>query len=178
MRRSEAAVRYARALFQIARNQDRLPDMDRELEILAASLKQHPDILRLMLNSALTDEAKEGFLNSVLGRSASPLLMNFLKVLLKKNRFVELPAVQQEFRRFYAQNQGRQDVKVITAVPLSAENTKRLQALLEKKRSAKIHVHAVHDPAILGGMILRFDNQQLDASYRNKLRALSQALLA
>ena len=178
MRRSEAAVRYARALFEIAGSQNCLADMDLELETLAASLKKHPAILRLMLNSALTDQAKEDFLNRVLGHSASALLMNFLKVLLKKSRFFELASIQYEFRRFYAHKQGLQEVKVITAVPLSSENKNRLQALLEKQRGAKIRMHPLHDPGILGGVILRFDHQQMDGSYRSRLAMLRQQLLS
>ena len=114
----------------------------------------------------------------MLGHSISPLLMNFLKVLLKKKRFAELESIQLEFRGFYEKKQGVREVKVITAVPLSSENKNRLQAMLEKKWNATIRMAAHFDPQILGGMILRFDNQQIDGSYRNRLEMLRQQLLS
>ena len=178
MKRSEASIRYARALFQIAQDKKVLADMDRELETLCTVIKKHPAILRLVLNSALSNEEKEGFLSRVLGHSASPLLINFLKVLIKKNRFSELESIQLEFRRFSEQKQNIREVKVISAVPLSSENKNRLQSRLEKQMNAQIRLSPVLDPDILGGLILRFDNQQIDGSYRSRLAMLRQQLLS
>ncbi len=178
MRCSEASIRYARALFELAQGKNVVAEMDRELEALGAIIKKNPSILHLVLNSAISNEEKEGFLSRVLGQTVSPLLMNFLKVLLKKNRFKELESIQLEFHSFHEKKQGIQEVKVISAVPLNSENKNRLQTMLEKQWNTKIRMSSVLDPKILGGLILRFNNQQIDGSYRNRLEMLRQQLLS
>ena len=178
MRSSEAAVRYARALFEIAQERNTLADTDRELETLGGIVQSQPAVLALVLNSAVSRPQKEDFLSRILGSSTSGLLLNFLKVLIKKNQFQELVSIQREFRRFYQKKQGIRDVKVISAIPLSDANQDRIKTLLEKQWKTKIRMQPVLEPEIVGGLIIRFDNQQIDGSYRNRLQMLRQQLLA
>lgn len=180
MKRSEAAVRYAKALFGLAEEKKLLNEVDGEFAAFAQSAAAQPAVLRLVQNPVISSAEKETFIEQIAGKGseASRLLLSFLKVLLHKKRFSELPGIQAEFHQLVESAQGVQEVRVITAVPMTEPHQNRLSAHLAKKLDAKIRMIPEIRPEIMGGMILRFGNQQINASYRHRLETIRQRLLA
>jgi F-type H+-transporting ATPase subunit delta len=105
-------------------------------------------------------------------------LINFLKVLIKKNRFWEFPLIQETYHKLYERNRRVEEVIVISAVALSEENTSRLHGLLEKKFNYNVRLISKINPTLIGGMILRFGGNEINASFRSRLDALEQILTA
>ena len=177
----KAGIRYARALFGLAAEGRELDEIEREFIRVRGLVEHHPEITHLVLNSTISAGEKEDFIEKVLsekGRRFSPLLLNFLKVLIKKRRFKELVVVQEEFHRLYERKKGIREVRAITAVPLSRVNEDKLRAVLKKRLQSEIRLVTETDPDILGGLILRFDDGEIDASFRSRLAELKQKLMA
>ena len=178
MKRSEIAVRYAKALFEIAEEKGSLDVVNQELKAFTDALNKNPAVLKLVHNSAVSAEAKERFLEKILNGKSSPLLLQFLKVLLHKKRLAQLESIQLEFQRLCEEKQGIKEVQVISAVPLSESFKGRLAAHLSKSLKTKINMLSEVRPKILGGIILRFGHHQYNASFRNRLETIRQRLLA
>jgi len=177
MKRSEIAVRYAKALFEVAEERNCLEVINQELEAFSKAVSQNPVVRKLILNSAISTDQKESFLEKILGGKASPLLLDFLKVLLDRKRFSDLSNIHIEFHRLYEQKQGIKEVSVISAVPLNDSFKSRLTAHLGKTLGAKIRMLSEVNPKILGGIILRFGHHQYNASFRHRLETIRQRLL-
>ena len=177
----KAGIRYARALFALAGERRELEEIEKEFIRVRALVERHPEITHLVLNSTISSGEKEDFIDKVLtekGRPSSALLLNFLKVLIKKRRFKELTAIQEEFHRLYEKKQGIREVRAITAIPLSRANEDKMRMVLKKRLQSEIRLVTEIDPGILGGLILRFDDGEIDASFRNRLHELKQKLMA
>ncbi len=174
---SKAVVRYARALFNLAESQKELEAVEKDFFKVRQLVNQYPEISHLVLNSTISQAEKEDFLEKVLPADLSKLVLNFLKVLIKKRRFNELAWIQKEFHRLYEKKAGMQEVKVVTAVPLTKSNQDKLIQTLKKKLQCDVRLVTETQPEILGGMTITFDGTQIDASYKTRLEALKQKLM-
>ena len=173
-----AAHSYSQDLFDLAEKQNQLDKIDDQLIAARRLIERHAEISNLVSNSTISLTEKEDFIGKIVSQDTLPLLINFLKVLVKKNRFRELPMIQEAYHKLYERKRRIEEVTVISAVPLSEENTAKLQGLLEKKFNYTVQLIAKINPKIIGGIILRFGGHEINASYRSRLDALHQILTA
>lgn len=169
--------RYARALAALAERENQLDRLEKELSEAVELIHRHPEISHLLMNATLSREEKEDFVEKILPEGFSQLLMNFLKVLIRKRRFQDLASIRDKFHRLYEEKKGIQRVRVQAPVPLSEVLQERLRRVLEKKLNRKVYLETAHEPEILGGLILDFDGTQIDGSFRTRLQELKQRLL-
>lgn len=173
-----AILRYARALFNLAQERQDLEQIEKDLSKIRELVKQYPEISHLVLNSTISLTEKEDFIEKIFPADISRLVIHFLKVLIKKRRFQEFPLMQEEFHRLYQKKQGVRGVTAITAVPMSPKSEERLLQVLKHKLKSEIRLLTQTDPLLLGGLILRFDGMEIDASYKNRLEQIRQKLMA
>ncbi len=173
-----AAHRYSKALYELAEKQGQLDKIDDQLIAVRQLIEKHAEISNLVSNSTISSAEKEDFIGKIVPQDTLPLLVNFLKVLLKKKRFRELPLIQEAYHKLYERKRRVEEVTVISAVPLSGENASKLQGLLEKKFNYNVRLISKLNPKLIGGMILRFGGHEINASYRSRLDALQQILTA
>lgn len=173
-----AVHRYTKALFELAEQADQLDKIDDQLIGLCRLVVTHPEIHHLVSNSTIAQAEKEDFIGKVVPADTLPLLVNFLKVLIKKGRFWELQSIQTEFHRSYERKRRVEEVTVVSAVPLSDETTAKLEKILKQKLHLDINLIAKTDPKMIGGLILRFGGNEINASFRARLENLHQLLTA
>lgn len=169
--------RYSRALFGIAKEKGVLEEVEQDFERIRTLYEQHHEIANLVSNSTVSFAEKEDFIEKVFPTDASKILIQFLKVLVKKRRFRELPAIQEEFHHLFEEARGIREVEAIASHPLPEPHWNRLRTILEKKTGLKIRLVTKVDPKILGGLILRFNGVEMDASFKNRLETIRQMLL-
>ena len=177
MKDHRAGVRYARALFILAEESGQVERTEKELAQAAERVERYPEISHLLRNNTISREEKEDFLEKILPSGFSPLLINFIKVLVKKGRFAELALIREKFHKFYEEKRGLKRVRVETAVPLDKVLQERLRKVLEKRLARTVYLETEVNPEILGGLILDFDGTQLDGSFRTALHELKQRLV-
>lgn len=177
MKEYRASIRYAQALLASAEKGDLLERIEKELAEAAALVGRYPEILHLLMNATISVEEKEDFIGKILPPGFSNLTVNFLKVLIKKRRFQDLPLIQERFHRLYEEKNGIQRVRVHSPIPLDEALRGNLKQALEKKLRKKVYLETAIDPEVLGGLILDFEGTRLDASFRSKLYELRQRLL-
>lgn len=171
-------LRYAQALFGLAEKAGTLERMEKELLEAKALVERYPEVSHL-LKTTLSREEKEDFVEKVsLPEGFSNLLVNFLKVLVRKHHFQELGLIQEKFHRLYEQGKGLQRIRVKSPVPLDETVQEKLRRALEKKLRRTVYLETAVDPEILGGIILDFDGTQIDGSFRTVIHELKQKLLA
>ena len=173
-----AVSRYANALFQFAKAKKELEKIDKYFLEIRNLVSRHPEISHLLLNSTISRTEKEDFLDKIVPSKISRTLLHFLKVLIKKRRFQELLPIQEEFHRLFEKSQGVQEVTAISTTPLSASNERKLCSVLKKKLRSEIRLIPKTDPKLIGGLILRFDGTEINASFRDRLHEIRQKLMS
>jgi F-type H+-transporting ATPase subunit delta len=174
---SLAASRYARALLFLAEERGELEQTDRCFAEVRKVVERHPEISHLVLNSTISLEEKEDFIEKVFPVATTKLVLHFVKVLIGKRRFCEIVEMQENFRRLYEIKQGIQEVTVVSAVPLPDTTVQKLKMILKHKLAAEIRLVQQTDPKILGGLILRFNETELNGSFLGRLEKMRQQLL-
>ena len=171
-----AAQRYARALFEIARDLRRDEEIEAELETLSAAMKADPAIERFLSNPGLSLEDKKKFLGRLYRESSNEMLLNFFLVLFEKNRFYLIHDIALEFKRVADEAQGQGVAEIRSAVALKPEAQKAIVNRLEKIAGYKITVKSVVDPALIGGVAVKVRNKVIDDTVSNKIQTIKKEL--
>ncbi len=171
-----AGLRYARALFGLAEESNQVERIEDELGQALELVVRYPEISNLLMNTTLSREEKEDFIEKILPADFSSLLVNFLKVLVRKGRFQDFLLIREKFHRLYEEKKGLQRVRVKSPIGLDEITKDRFRHVLEKKLGLKVYLETKVEPELLGGFVLDFDGTQIDVSYRTALFELKQAL--
>ncbi|MFA6600508.1 MAG: ATP synthase F1 subunit delta [Candidatus Omnitrophota bacterium] len=177
MNHPDAAHRYAHALFALALRKDRLDAVEEDFSALMRVLADQREAGRIMASPVVPFSGKERLADGIAGGRGT-LLADFLKVLVLAKRFSELSGIRKEYHRLFEKHKGIREVEAITAVKISEVNRTRLDAALRKKLRAQIHLICRTNPRIVGGLVLRFDGQEIDSSYQTYLAGIRQQLTA
>lgn len=165
---------YAQAVFEIAKQDKSFDVWSQSLEALSCAVSNE-QFLNMLLK-ATTQEAAAKMLVELLGDLLDQKGQNFVYVLGENNRFEVLPEIYQEFVRLRDEYLKVKAVEIISARPLSAEDTKAIVQKLEQKYQASISVTTRIDPGIMGGLIIHIGDEVIDASVRTNLSRLSSTL--
>jgi len=175
---SVVAIRYAAALFEVGEEENCLDSLWEELLQLRAVMEENPDYLKLLQAPMLPKEEKLRLLSGVFEGKLSTYARNFLEILTVKGRMDHFYQVMEEFKTLYHQKNNIQEAVAVTAVPLNEELAGKLTAKLEEMTGKKILLENRVDPSILGGVVIKMDNDQIDASVRSRLEGLRRQISA
>lgn len=172
---SAAAKRYARAVFELARDggdveawRGRLASVS---EVFAI-----PEMHALLANRALPAEQRARLLTEVAGDALDGEAQNLARLLLENGRVAEAAGVLEEFDRLADAAEGRVRATAVTAVELDEAERRRLERDLAERFAGKVRLETQVDPEILGGLVLRVGDHLVDASVRTRLQQLRRRL--
>lgn len=167
---------YATALFEAAREQDRLAPVRDELAQIVEAEAEVPDLRELLRNPQLDPRARAGAFEDLLS-GGEELLRNFLLVLSDKGRTGSLEEIAREFERLNAEHEGIVHAELTTAVELSDEEAQMLLQQIEQASGRKVEATRSVDPDLIGGIVLQVGSHRLDASVRGRLERLRRELV-
>jgi len=166
------AKRYARALFQAGVENDAVDELYDELHDFQKLLKEQGYLRAYFITPEIDRENKIEKMNQLFSEKVHPLFLNFIKVLIYKNRHRFYNDMVQQFETFYDQEKNRIKASVTTAVPLNDELKAKIKSILSETLSADIILEEKVDTDILGGLIVETQGKVLDNSVRRKLNAI------
>lgn len=167
---------YARALFDAAREQERVAQVREELGDFVAATEQVPELAALLENPEVDRGAKAAALGELLA-DADELVRNFLLLLVEKGRIAGLAEIHRELERLVAIEERRLEVELTTAVELSDEEAGEIVAEIERAAGRRLEATRRVDPDLIGGLVLQVGSLRVDASVRGRLRKLRHDLL-
>jgi F-type H+-transporting ATPase subunit delta len=177
MRVSAAARRYARALFALAQEAQRVPEVRREIEQMNELLTGSSELERALL-SPLHPVAERRALLSALGvrLGSSDLLRHFLAFLVDQRRLIDFAAIAAEYARLADAAAGRARAEVVSAAPLRDEQRERLRRALAERTGQEVELDLRIDPSLLGGAVATIGGLVFDGSLRQQLAQLRSTL--
>ena len=167
----EVARVYAEALFEVARDGDKLDEVRDELSQFTDAIEHDRDLQTFFFSPYFSStEKREGI--SLILSGAEPELVNFLELLAEKHRMPAIFRIRRRFEDLWAEANRRLDVRLVSATELDPELVKRVVDEIERRTDRSIDLETEVDEGILGGIVLRVGNMVLDASLRGKLDRL------
>jgi F-type H+-transporting ATPase subunit delta len=167
----EIARVYAEALFDVAKEKDKLDRVYEELNQFAEALAGDRQLQIFFFSPYFSSaEKREGLERAVSG--ADPEFVNFLELLIEKHRMPLIFRIQRQFEERWKEENRKLDVTVTSAVELDPKVIERAGAEIEKQTGRSVELRSAVDEDILGGIVLQVGNMVLDASIRNRLDKL------
>jgi F-type H+-transporting ATPase subunit delta len=167
---------YARALFDAAKDRDRLARVREDLGDFVAAVEEVPELRSLLRDPVLDPKEKAAALDSILG-GVDELVRNFLLLVAEKNRTAQIEEIAHEFDRLVAAEERRLEVELTTAFELSDKEAKSIVAQIEKASGRQVDATRSVDPELIGGLILQAGSMRVDASVRGRLNRLRHDLV-
>jgi len=169
---------YAIALLGAAEDAGRTRQALDEFDVLVADvLPRHPKFDAILASNLVSPEEKTGIIDRVLGGVASPLFVNFLKVVARHGRLDCLRAIRRRTGELYDRQRGRIRVQLTTAAPLSSDQAGRVAANLRDALGGEPVVEQIADPELIGGAVLRIGDTVYDGSIANQLKVVRQQMI-
>jgi ATP synthase F1 delta subunit len=172
---AEAARVYAEALFEVGRDRGRLDALHEQLGALADAVAADRDLQVFLFSPYFTStEKRDGARRAISG--AEPELLNFLELLIEKQRMPELFRIRRELDELWKRENRRLDVTVTSAVELDPAVVARIGEEIERQTGERVELASRVDDEILGGIVLQVGNMVLDASIRSRLEKLRKSV--
>jgi F-type H+-transporting ATPase subunit delta len=171
----DAAHVYAEALFEAARDRGKLDVIREQLGQFADAVDRDRELQVFFFSPYLSSaEKREGMKRVISG--AEPELINFLELLIEKQRMREIFRIRRELDELWKRENRRIDVTVTSAVQLDPSVVGRIGEEVERQTGEEVDLSSRVDDDILGGIVLQVGNMVLDASIRSRLEKLRKTV--
>lgn len=167
----EIARVWARALFEVAKENDLLDKVRDQLGEFTKALNDSRDLMVFFFSPYFsTEEKKDGLKRAVI--DAEPALMNFLEALIERHRMPAIFRIKARYEILWEDERDLLPVEVTSAVELDKATVGSIGERIGEQTKRTVELSSKVDPDILGGIVLRVGNVILDASIRNRLEQL------
>jgi F-type H+-transporting ATPase subunit delta len=167
----EIASVYARSLFEVASEQDKLDEIREQLGEFAGTLSENQEMQVFFFSPYFsTEEKKQGLEKSVEG--ADEVLVNFLELLIEKHRMPVVFRIRRVYDTLWEEENRLLPVHVTSAVDLDRDVVEQIGDRIAEQTGRKVELSSEVQPDILGGIVVRVGNSVIDASIRSRLDQL------
>ncbi|WP_028061689.1 ATP synthase F1 subunit delta [Candidatus Solirubrobacter pratensis] len=167
----EIAAVYARSLFEVAKEQDKLDLVREQLGAFTDALDETRELQVFFFSPYFSTQEKQDGLDRAV-TDADPVVVNFLKLLIENHRMPVIFRVRRELDRLWEEENQLLPVRVTSAVELDEGTVNQIGDRIAEQTGRKVDLSSQVDPDILGGIVVRVGNSILDASIRNRLESL------
>lgn len=166
---------YARALYEAARDEEKLDEVAGELAALARAFEDVPELRRFLRNPQVDPSEKATVLEQIT-EGVHDLVRNFVRLAAEKGRAGELPEIEEELQALVARAQNRLAVELTTAHELSDDDARSIVETIEQASGRSVEATRSVDPALIGGLVLQIGSFRADGSVRGRLERLRREL--
>ncbi|WNR44642.1 F0F1 ATP synthase subunit delta [Paenibacillus roseipurpureus] len=171
------AKRYAKALFEVAKEKNIISQVEDELKSVASAIRDNADLQKFLNHPNIGTSTKTGLLKQIFEGKVSEPVWNTLLVLIDKGRQSILNALVGEFTKVANEALGQATAVVYSAAHLSDAQQAEVASQFSKITGKTIRVTNAVEPKLLGGIQVRIGDRLYDGSLSGKLDRLSKALV-
>lgn len=175
---------YAKAAFEIARNQGELEKWQNMIGAFSSAAIK-PKLTAVLRDPALSAKKKASTLFEVCSEATTSEVCSeattrqgkaFLIALAENNRLTLLPTIHELFHQLKLNFEKAVDIESTSAFKITTEQSRTLLVLFEKKLGKTVNLISKTDPGLIGGIIIRVGDLTIDGSVRGKLEKLAEAV--
>lgn len=160
---------YSKSLFELAENQQLVEAVKNDFDALNSIINSDKDLWAFLISPGFSFTQKKQLIEKACA-GFDALTLNFLFVMLAHNKTQSLPYIIEKYEKLYKRYNNFYDIKVTVSRALNPDETQDIKSDLAKAvNSEKILLETSVDPAIMGGIIIRYDGQIIDNSIRGRL---------
>ena len=172
---ANVANKYAKALFDVAIDKDRLDLMYDELSEVSEATKNYGEDLRAIdSNPNQPASERRKFVGIVFG-DANYYLKNMLMILANNRHLVLINSIFIEFKSLYNEYHNEDSAIVESVYQLSDEELDRIKDLILKQTNlSQVHITTKINPELIGGFRVKVGTTVLDGSVKKDLEQIER----
>ena len=175
---TDFSLNYGKAIYDLS-CEEKLSDVILgDFNLVSELLSDNPEYSKLLDTPTISKEEKCKLLDEVFKNNVHEYSLNFLKILSEKKSVYRFEKCKNVFVKSYNKDNNIEIVIAVTAKPLNEELEAKLVSKLHNMTGKNIVLKNDVDPSCLGGMIIRFENSQIDGSLKTKLENLKKQIFA
>jgi F-type H+-transporting ATPase subunit delta len=167
---------YANAMFEVARVEGSLDEVEDELFRFARTLEGNDELRSVLTDDAVPADRRRGVVADLLGPRSSPVTVNLVSFVVGAGRARDLPAIVDRLVQRAAAEHDKVVAEVRSAVALDDDQRRRLAEALGRATGKAVEVKAIVDPSVLGGVVARVGDTVIDGTVRTRLDQLRETI--
>jgi F-type H+-transporting ATPase subunit delta len=165
---------YAQALFNVVRAEGELDRVEDELFRFGKVLDSNHELKQALSDKSIDKEQREKVLQELLADKVSPHTLGLLGFIVAQGRARQLPQILSELSAMAAEERYAVIGEVRSAVPLDADQRKKLAKALSRATGKRVEVKVIVDPSIIGGVVAKIGDTIIDGSVKRRLQQLKE----
>lgn len=170
---SRVASRYVKSLLGLAVEKGVLDKVHQDMTLFSKVCEENRSFLLMLRNPIIKHDKKREILEQIFKGKVQTLTLAIFDIITRKNREPLLPAIAIEFHQAYNDFKGIGGATITTAVPMDGKLRDEIEQIVKKLSDKKqVEIKEKVDADMIGGFVLNVGDRQVDASIKNKLKAL------
>ena len=167
---------YAQALFQIARAEGALEQVEDELFRFARIMENEGQLREAITDPSLPPERRSQMIQELLQNKATPHTVNIISLVVQQGRARELPRIIDSLVQLAAEERNKAVAEVRSAVSLDDGQREKLKQAIERASGKQVELKVVVDPTLIGGVLVRVGDQVFDGTVRHRLQMAKEQI--
>ena len=176
MNESQITVRYAKALFKSAFEQQLLDQVYKDMEVLTSTSKLE-DFQYILVVPTLQTSQKIKLLGTIFKKHLSKISLSMINLVIRNKREAYLPGIARYFKDLYRKEKGVRTATLVTAQTVDEAAMNGIRELIKKAYDSEVELTASVDGEVIGGFVLTIEDLRYDASVASNLKKLKKQLL-
>jgi len=172
---TRAAIRYAKAILEIADSKKVASQVSADMALVSSTINTNLELNTFIQSPTINVEQKESALLAIFANS-NAVTKSLFRLLMENKRFEILDAIALEYNKLFDIMNGVEVAQVTTAVAMDSALEAKVSAKIATFSDKKITIENTIDPSIIGGFILRIGDKQYNGSVANRLQVLKREL--
>lgn len=177
MDQSKINVRYAKAFFGLAKEKGLTSELREDARLISGVCNEIDDFILMLESPVVKTSQKVKIIKSIFDGKVTVLSLNFLVLIAGNKREKYIPGIFRNLEDLYRQEEGIKTAVLTSAQSLDADIVFQINKMLEKEFKAKVELSQKVDEKLIGGFVLRVEDQQYDASISTQLKKIKEQLL-
>lgn len=171
------AQRYATAVFELAKEADKVKAVETDLTALNDVMSTSDDF-RALIHSPIYTREQQATAIAALSKKMKlkPMIANTLSLMAQNRRLFVLPQLVQTLRDIIADDKGEVTADVTSAKALTKTQADKLAVSLKKTTGKTVTLHQSVDESLIGGLIVKVGSKMIDTSISSKLNSLQNVM--
>jgi len=167
---------YARALFEVARAEGTLDEVEDELFRFARSYESSDALRNALTDEHIPAEKRQAIVEDLLGGKTTTTTVQLVSMVVGSGRSRDIPAIVDSLVARASSAKQLDVAEVRTAVALTDDQQARLKAALENATGKSINLKTIVDPTVVGGVVATIGDTVIDDTVRTRIDQLKSRL--
>ena len=175
MKSTKSASRYAKALLELAIEQQKLESIESNMSRILAAAKETNEFQVFLDSPVINIDKKVAVLNILFGEF-EPLTLSFLALITKNGRERLITEIAQSYISQVKEFKGIIPISITSARKLDEATKATILAKINASVTGTLEITELIDESLIGGFIVTMGDKQIDASVASQLARMKQEL--